>query len=39
LVPKRHFAVTLDLQYMNEALDAGGGPIGWIPGVRLAADF
>ena len=39
LVPKRHFAVTLDLQYMNEELDAGGGPVGWIPGVRLTADF
>ncbi len=39
LVPKRHFAVTLDLQYMNEELDAGGGPTGWIPGVRLTADF
>ncbi len=38
-VPTRHFAVTLDLQYMNEDLDAGGGPIGWIPGVRLTADF
>lgn len=39
LVPKRHFAVTLDLQYMDEALDASDGPIGWIPGVRLTANF
>ncbi len=38
-VPKRHFAVTVDVQYMNEELDAGGGPKGWIPGIRLTGEF
>lgn len=38
-VPKSHFAVTLDLQYMSEELDAGGGPKGWIPGIRLTGEF
>jgi porin len=34
-----YFAVTADLQYMDEKVDGEGGPQGWIPGIRLTAEF
>jgi porin len=33
------FAVTVDLQYIDEAYEEGSGPQGWIPGIRLTAEF
>lgn len=34
-----NFAVTADLQYMDESLEVGAGPRGWIPGVRFSVHF
>ena len=34
-----YLAVTADIQYMDEALSDGDGPKGWIPGIRLTAEF
>jgi hypothetical protein len=35
----KYFAVTLDVQYMREELNSGGGPKGFIYGLRMAAHF
>jgi porin len=32
-----YIALTADLQYIDETFNGGGGPRGWIPGVRLTA--
>ena len=34
-----YIALSVDLQYMDEPLEGGGGPRGWIPGLRLAAEL
>jgi porin len=34
-----YIAVTADLQYIDEDYDEGKGPCGWIPGIRLTAEF
>jgi porin len=34
-----YVAITADLQYIDERYDAGSGPEGWIPGLRLTAEF
>jgi len=34
-----YFALTADLQYMKDRLKDGGGPEGFIPGLRLVAQF
>jgi hypothetical protein len=34
-----YIALSVDLQYMDEPLDSGVGPRGWIPGFRLTAEF
>ncbi len=34
-----YIAVTADIQYMDETLNDGEGPRGWIPGMRLTAEF
>lgn len=33
------FAITGDVQYMKDAMKAGGGPGGWIFGLRATAEF
>jgi porin len=35
----RYFALTLDVQYMRDELKSGGGPKGFIYGIRMAAHF
>jgi len=35
----RYFALTLDVQYMRDELRSGGGPKGFIYGIRMAAHF
>jgi porin len=35
----RYFALTLDVQYMRDELKSGGGPKGFIYGVRMAVHF
>ena len=34
-----YLALTADIQYMDESLNDGEGPRGWIPGIRLTAEF
>jgi porin len=34
-----YFAVTADLQYQDEQLEGENGPKGFIPGIRLTAEF
>jgi len=34
-----YFTLTADLQYMKDRLKGGGGPEGFIPGLRLVATF
>jgi hypothetical protein len=34
-----YMAVTADIQYMDESLNGEEGPKGWIPGIRLTAEF
>jgi porin len=33
------FAITVDVQYIDETHQASSGPQGWIPGIRVTAEF
>jgi porin len=38
-VVHKYFALTLDVQYMRDELKSGGGPKGFIYGIRMAGHF